>query len=553
MIIFPLNTSHNKVLYGYMHKISGFLQNVSHFIKFFFKNNKTSVSFVLVFVVGLFLYMFLSSSSSENESIIVNRGEVIQSVKVSGAVKAVSEANMSFEKSAPLSYIGVKVGDKVYRGKVLATVSSGDEEANLLQAQASLDNAKATLDQLTRGARQEEVAIKEQAKKGSENNLSSVYSSLPDSIHNTEQVTSDIIKSKLSSMFIYTGNRYTLSFSSCDQSIQSQLESKRIAIEEDLGRFQRSSSVISALSQTEEIDKVFGEAYTITIKTNELVSLISTLLLLPCSSSNTSLDSYRTTLSAVKTSTNAIFADITLKRTNLITAKNNYSLASSEFDLIKAGTDPSLILAQEALVSSARAKLLNAQVQLQKTRIVAPFDGVVTSVSLVAGEVATIGSPVIKLISGNSFEVEAKVREIDVAKIKVNDQVKITLDTYGSDVVFPGFVSRVNPSGEDGDIPMYKILVSFKEQDGRIRDKMTANVSIITSAKDNAIILPIRFVKTKGSKGEVIIKGKDGKEEVREVEVGILGEDGNVEIVSGLMSGDEVLAIKPGERSAQKQ
>lgn len=535
-----------------MSKISSFFQSAFHFIKFFFKDNKTVTSLVILIAVGAFIYGIFSSGNGKEETIIVGRGEIIQSVKVTGSVKAVSEANMSFEKSAPVSYVGVKVGDKVKQGKILAAVSSGDEEANLLQAEAALDNAKATLDQLTRGARKEEIAIKEQAVSGAESNLVSVYSSLPDSIHNTDQVTSDIIKSKLSSMFTYAGNRYVLSFSSCDQSIQSSVETKRTEIEEELAKFQRSSSLISALSSTEIIDKAFLEAYTTTVKTNELVSLISSLLFLPCSSSNSSLDGYRTTLSVVKTSTNALFADITLKRTNLIAAKNNYALALSEFNLIKAGTDPSLIKAQEALVSSARAKVLNAQVQLQKTRIVAPFDGVVTNVSLVSGEVATIGSSVIKLISANSFEVEAKIREIDVAKVKVGDQVSITLDTYGNDVVFPAFISRVNPSSESGDVPMYKVIISFKEQDARIKDKMTANVSITTLSKEDVVSLPIRFIKTNGENGEVLIKTATGTE-TRKVKVGVMGENGNIEIISGLSVGEEVVAVALGDRSAQKQ
>lgn len=535
-----------------MSKISSFFQSAFHFIKFFFKNNKTFTSLFILVAVGAFVYGVFSNGKGNEETIMVTTGEIIQSVKVTGSIKAVSEANMSFEKAAPVSYVGVKVGDKVSRGKIIAAVSSGDEEANLLQAQASLDNAKATLDQLTRGARKEEIDIKEQAVKGSESNLSSVYSSLPDSIHNTDQVTSDIIKSKLSSMFSYSGSGYILSFSSCNQSIQSLVETKRTEIEEDLGHFQRSSSIISALSSTDTIDKVFLEAYTVTVKTNEFVSLISSLLFLPCSSANVSLDGYRTTLSTIKTSTNALFADITLKRTNLISAKNNYALALSEFNLIKSGSDPSLIKAQEATVSSARAKLLNAEVQLQKTRIVAPFDGVVTNISLVSGEVATLGSSVIKLISANSFEVEAKVREIDVAKVKVGDQVNITLDTYGTDVVFPGYVSRVNPSSESGDVPMYKVVISFKEQDTRIKDKMTANVSIVTSTKNEVISLPIRFVKTMGENGEVIIKTKNGTE-TRKVKVGILGENGNIEIVSGLSFGEEVVALQPGDRAAQKQ
>ena len=527
------------------------VQPFFHSVRAFIKNNK-KVSIAIIFLCIAIIYYFFYPKSSSEETVKVTKGNLNQVVKVMGFVKAVSEADMSFEKSAPVTYIGVNVGDTVYAGKVLATVSSGDEESSLLQAQASLDNVKAVLNQLNAGARKEEIAIKEQILNASQSNLDTVYTSLPDSIHNTDAVTSDIIKSKLASMFNYSGGRYTLSFSSCDQSTQSVVESKRLNIDADLINFQKSAGAISSISSTNDIDKTFLDAYNITIKTNDLVSSLSSVLLAPCSSSNSALDGYRTTLSTVKVSINSLFTDISTKKSNLISAKNSLGNASSDFNLIKAAADPNQVRAQEALVAVAEAKVLNAQVQLAKTRIVSPFDAIVTDVSLVRGEVASISKPVIKLISVNSFEVEAKVREIDVAKINVGDAVNVTLDTYGTDVIFPSIVSRVNPSAEDGDVPMYKIIISFIKQDDRIRAKMTANVSIITESKNDTLSLPMRFVNTESDgTRSVTIKTQD-KMETKKVTVGFLSENGNLEILSGLNEGDEVVAIQPGSRAAQK-
>jgi multidrug efflux pump subunit AcrA (membrane-fusion protein) len=82
---------------------------------------------------------------------------------------------------------------------------------------------------------------------------------------------------------------------------------------------------------------------------------------------------------------------------------------------------------------------------------------------------------------------------------------------------------------------------------------MTANVSIVTQNVKSALTLPVRFVTVLDeTKGTVTVE--DGKI-TKEVPIvlGIRGEDGLIEIVSGLTESETVIAIQPGVRSAQKQ
>lgn len=511
-------------------------------------------AFGIAFSIIIVSYVFFLSQPQVKETVVAERGEVKQTVGVTGSVQASRDANLAFQTLGVVSYVGVKIGDVVSQGKILATLDGGDAQANLLSAQAQVENAKATLALLEQGARKEELAIKEQTVANAKESLSQAYTAIPDAIRNVDATTADVIKNKLSSLFTNVGDHYVLSFSSCDQGFQSQIEYDRTTIENTLAEFQKKSSIITTISREAEIDAVFEQAYNATVLTNSLINSVSKLLLLPCSIGNTSLNDTRTTLSSVRTTMTTLFADITSKRTTLLTAKNALSQAVRDYDFTKSGTDPYKIKAQNALVSSAEATLAQARATLQKTIIAAPFSGTISDVAISPGETVTSGKTVISMLAIDALEVEAKVPEIDIAKIKLHQDVSITLDAYGKAVTFPATVTRINPTATtEGSVPMYKVVVTFVGKDSRIKSGMTANVSIITESKLNVLQLPARFIEIIDARNGRVTIIKNGEEKKVAVTLGIRTDDGSIEILKGLTDGDVVVAPTVGARQAQKE
>lgn len=519
-----------------------------------FSKNIGTVTVLLVCVAGFYYYVSFGNKKEVQETAKVSLGELKQYVSLTGAVQSSKDANLSFQSLGTVSSVSVKVGQFVPQGKVLAYLQSGDQEAALLQAEAQLSSAEATLGQLTQGFRKEEIAVKQQLVDNAKNSLEQSYIALPDTIRNVDATTADVIKNKLSSLFVSNGDRYSLSFSSCDQNLQSDIESSRTKIEKTLAEYQKKSSVISTISQEEDIDAVFEQAYSATVSVNTLVSTISSLLLASCSIQNTSLDGLRTTISAVRTTMNTLFADITSKRSALSISKNTLSQASRDLDLAKAGTDPYKIKAQAAAVNQAEAQVVQAQSGLLKTRIVAPFSGTISDVSITEGETVTGGKTVISMLAVDSFEIQAKVPEIDIVKLKVGANVDVTLDAYGKAVIFPATVTRINPTAiVEGSVPFYKVIITFVGKDVRIKSGMTANVNIVTESKTQALTLPSRFVEIKNEQNGSVVVVKDGVATKKEVTLGVRGQDGLIEILSGLVPDEEVMAPTTGVKSAQKQ
>jgi multidrug efflux pump subunit AcrA (membrane-fusion protein) len=227
----------------------------------FFIIHKTYAAALLIITLAIVGLGFFSKTETGADAFTVTAGSIKQSVSVSGSVEASKDAKLSFQSSGQVAYVGVKVGDKVAQGKILATLQAGDVQASLLEAEALLANRQATLDQLLEGSRKEELAIKEQTVSNAKNSLAQAYSGLPDVIKNTDAVTSDTIKNKFSNLFTFNGAQFVLSFSSCDQRLQGALELKRTELENVLADFQKKSGVVSVISSEETLDTALSAAY----------------------------------------------------------------------------------------------------------------------------------------------------------------------------------------------------------------------------------------------------------------------------------------------------
>jgi RND family efflux transporter MFP subunit len=248
------------------------------------------------------------------------------------------------------------------------------------------------------------------------------------------------------------------------------------------------------------------------------------------------------------------------------TAKNTLASARDQLALKQAGSTPEQIKGQEAQVRQAQANITSQkamiaqasanaqsiQARIDKATLKAPLNGVVTKQDAKVGEIVSPNAVVVSLISEAKYQIEADVAEVDIAKIKVGNESRVTLDAYGSTVAFPAKVTKIDPAETivEG-VPTYKTTLEFMENDPRIRSGMTANLDIVTDQRKGVLVIPQRAVIANNSDRTVRIlvmepDPKDASDKIDvmkevPVTVGIRGTDGNVEILSGLMEGDKVV------------
>ncbi|MEK7569111.1 MAG: efflux RND transporter periplasmic adaptor subunit [Patescibacteria group bacterium] len=485
---------------------------------------------VILAVIITGIYLFRGGEPADTQNITtVKRGDIIQEVGVTGRVKAASTVDLGFEKSGRIQAVFVKVGDHVNQGSLLAEIESSG-------AQASLQEVEARLAELKRGSRPEEIAVKEAELAKYTQDLDNAYGGITDILNDAFTKADDALHTKITGIFSgYKTSSYKYTFSVCDSQLAGNSEFLRQTSEFDFDAWRaETASFPLAPSKTD-----FMNALTRGSKHLEgalsLFESVGRALSLDCTITNTALDTYRTNDNTARTNITTALSAINTKKQSIASLALSVAKVRDELSLLNAGTAIEVIAAQEA-------RVLAAQGELRKHKIFSPISGTVTKVDAVTGEFANTATPLLSIISDRSFEMEANVPEADIAKIKVGDQARITLDAYGSDVIFQGRVVAINPAETIIDnVPTYKVTLHFTKNDSRIKSGMTANIDVATASRTNAIFIPARALITRDGRKFVTVMNADETTAETEITVGLKGSDGSIEVLSGLAEGLRIL------------
>ncbi len=194
--------------------------------------------------------------------------------------------------------------------------------------------------------------------------------------------------------------------------------------------------------------------------------------------------------------------------------------------------------------------LAQAQLALEKTTLKAPFNGLVTAVTLVTG--GTAGSATISILDRSILHVDLKLSENNVAKVALGQPVTLSSDAI-KDWNVSGTISYIAPSAETTNgVVTYVVRVSFPDTDKRIKFGMTANVIITTNSKDAVLQVPNSALLPKGAGHSVQVLSADGKTKTEvDVQTG-LSDGTNTEITSGLKEGDKVVTVPATTTTTQR-
>ena len=250
----------------------------------------------------------------------------------------------------------------------------------------------------------------------------------------------------------------------------------------------------------------------------------------------------------------------------------------------------------EAQVRQRQAQLSQARIDLERTAIKAPVDGVVVKRSIEPGQTvaASLQAPELFVIARNltDMQVETSIDEADVGRVRLGQTASFTVDAFAGRR-FEGEVRQIRKAATVvSNVVTYTVVISTANPDLGLLPGMTANVRIVTAQKDKVLKVPnaaLRFRPADGGdekksaaavspaptsaaaapkgagagrggggggggagvagNGRVWIVGDDGKAKAVDVRLGLT--DGSMtEIVSGdIGEGQEIIA---GQQTAAK-
>jgi HlyD family secretion protein len=186
-----------------------------------------------------------------------------------------------------------------------------------------------------------------------------------------------------------------------------------------------------------------------------------------------------------------------------------------------------------AVVKQRELQLAQAKVDLDRTIIRAPVDGVVIKRSVDAGQTvaASLQAPELFQIAKNlsEMQVEASIDEADVGRVKVDQGATFTVDSFPGRT-FSGKVMQVRKAAlVVQNVVTYIVVISAANPELQLLPGMTANVRITTDRRDNVLKLPnaaLRFRPAGFSEtGAAAAAGGNAGQQLRARLVGALGLD----------------------------
>ncbi|MDB5746950.1 MAG: efflux transporter periplasmic adaptor subunit [Massilia sp.] len=188
-------------------------------------------------------------------------------------------------------------------------------------------------------------------------------------------------------------------------------------------------------------------------------------------------------------------------------------------------------------LSAARSRAASARQQISRTQVRAPFDGIVSDRKVSAGDTATPGKELVKVIDPASMRFEGRVSTDKIAQVQVGQPVKFHINGYGNQQ-FTGVVKRIDPSANDI-TRQVEVLGGLTGEQPRVAGLYAEGR--IDAATSNALMLPESAIVKAGDK-HYTWRVKDATLAKVDLQVGMRDQrTGNIEIKSGLAAGDTVL------------
>lgn len=185
-------------------------------------------------------------------------------------------------------------------------------------------------------------------------------------------------------------------------------------------------------------------------------------------------------------------AQMTLAQVNAKRAaelKKNGLIAESEHDQTMAELEQ-----RQAVVKMREATVSSARVDLDRTRILSPIDGVVISRNMDVGQTvqASFSAPKLFIIAKDlaRMQIEAMVSEADIGGIEVGQEASFTVEAFPTRT-FSGRVSQVrNEAITTQNVVTYATIVEVSNNGLKLKPGMTANVTIMIAKKDDVVRVP---------------------------------------------------------------
>lgn len=237
---------------------------------------------------------------------------------------------------------------------------------------------------------------------------------------------------------------------------------------------------------------------------------------------------------------------------DLVSAQQEYLIALRHFERVKDSPFPDVVRSAGEMLDSAKKRLgywdiTEAQIEevartgeVRKTLTLhSPFHGVVVSKAAFDGTKVMAGMELFRIADLSRVWVQADIYEYELPWVKAGAPATVTLD-YFPGRTFRGKVSYVYPYLE-GETRTATARVELANPGGVLKPDMFAHVALDLQVRGRTVLIPSEAVIRSGLRNVVFVSRGGGRFEPREVTLGLEGEEGKVQVLSGIEAGENVV------------
>jgi RND family efflux transporter MFP subunit len=208
-----------------------------------------------------------------------------------------------------------------------------------------------------------------------------------------------------------------------------------------------------------------------------------------------------------------------------------------ELALIEAGRKRDEIMASSKNLTQTEIDVKISEMELAKTKIRAPFAGVISEIKISPREHLDAGREICTVVDISRVKVKAKVLESEIGKMKVGREVDLRFSAYPGKTV-KGVVDAVSPvvNTEDRTCTVY---IGVRNPAEEIKPGMHAEVEIAADIFTGRLLVPQASILTRGGRRLVFVV-EGGLAKWRYVEIGVENEK-FAEILDGVKDGEPVI------------
>jgi len=178
-----------------------------------------------------------------------------------------------------------------------------------------------------------------------------------------------------------------------------------------------------------------------------------------------------------------------------------------EIDIIKSGAKKEEIMEVSQGLTQAEIQVKQARLTLEKTKVLAPFSGVITNIQVSPGQNVSGGTDLFTLVNIDRVQVHAKVLESEIGKMKVGREVDLKFSAY-PEQVFKGRVQAISPIVDPAD-KTCNVIVEMVNVDQAVKPGMHAEVEIAAEIYTDRLLVPQDAILTRNQRKLVFVVEED--------------------------------------------